>query len=240
MENLIISRSVCPSVSYDISNDQLQPRGCVTTTGSAGPWVSSAPWHPTCSSSGHIPERLGWEDLPGMAKCRILPGFGQDKSYKICVACWLPQKPPAPTTALPGTQLASPFCLPGSGAGAQALLVPPPGTGTGTWNPSGLGLPPPACIPGAGEELPWNSRGWLMCKVLETSAALCCHALNLFMKCSSLSAYVQRLGSHRLRSVQSEAKSLKINMGTSLENTATAPNFDCRPFPSPLDSEVMK
>lgn len=107
-------------------------------------------------------------------------------------------------------------------------------------HPAGFTLLPPACIPGAGEELPWNSRGWLMCKVLETSAALCCHALNLFMKCSSLSAYVQRLGSHRLRSVQSEAKSLKINMGTSLENTATAPNFDCRPFPSPLDSEVMK
>lgn len=86
-----------------------------------------------------------------MAKCRILPGFGQDTSYKICVACWLPQKPPAPATALPGTQLASPFCLSGSGAGAQALPVPPPRHRDWHLEPLGTGA--------AGSRLHSRSRG---------------------------------------------------------------------------------
>lgn len=136
-----------------------------------GLWVPSAPWHPMCSSSGHILERLGWEDLPGVAKCRIRPGFGQDTSYKTCVACQLPWKC---SCSLPGTQLASSFCLPGSGAAG-------PGTASATPQAQGLALGTGAassCL--HREELPWNSTGWFMCKV-ETSAALCCHALNLFI-----------------------------------------------------------
>lgn len=64
--------------------------------------------------------------------------------------------------------------------------------------------------------------------------------IRLFMNCFSLSVYVQWLKLHRFSRVQSEANGLKINRGASLENAATALNFYCRPFLSPLDSDVMK
>lgn len=98
---------------------------------------------------------------------RVVPRFGQDTSYKSCVACQLPWKCSCSHHSPASTQLASSFCVLGSEQEGQALPVPPPGT----WKPSGVVLLAPACLGIAQAGL---------CAV-ETSAALCCHALNLFI-----------------------------------------------------------
>lgn len=124
MENLIISKSICPSVSYDIRNHQLQPRGCVTITGSGGPGSPQLPGTPVL--------QLGEDGLGGPS----WDGKAQNP-------CWIWARPVLPAVCcllaplgvlqLPPQPCQAPNCphpLPPGLRSWRALPVPPQALGT--------------------------------------------------------------------------------------------------------------
>lgn len=112
------------------------PEGCVTQATCVGPWVSSAPCHPACSSCGCIPERLGLEDLPQDGEVQnpswVLTGYVLPNLCCLVVMSLerlpLPRKCSCSHHCHARHRLAPSFCLLGSGAGGgRHCPVTPPG-----------------------------------------------------------------------------------------------------------------
>lgn len=140
MENLIISKSICPSVSYDTRNDQLQPRGFVTARavwGCGSPQLPGTPCAPALDTSlrGWAGRTfLGWQSAESVLE------LDRTRPTRLVLLVSSLGSAPAPCQA--------PSWLHPSASRAQelqgrALPVPPPRHRDWHW---GLGLPAPACI----------------------------------------------------------------------------------------------
>lgn len=131
MENLIISKSICPSVSYNIGNHQLQPWGLRVPSGVCRAVGSHQLPHTPRAPLGTHPE--GLEDLPQDSKCRLLPGCAQGSRARIVLlAGSLCQgNAPAPASVPPGFMSWRGLIVPSDTPCAQGYLMqtdPSPGS----------------------------------------------------------------------------------------------------------------